>query len=966
MDVRVRRMKKPPACTQCRKRKVGCDRVKPVCGNCMKNNRGQQCFYPNVPGQFMDAASMANVPTGISKAAELDRSLSYIQQKESMIFSPQYNSELASLEQIREYNTRLQLLNNSNLSSNLNALNKNGLNTINSTGNGPNNKPKFIPRTSLPQFNKSAKFESKKVSKLNNDDKNSVNLNWIQGPAIFDLKISRYSKYEILAKELDFIKSRLLELQDLTGKDLSNLNLSWNNNPFRDLIELSNQHNHNNNNDDDECTSESENENSSDEDISDDNTTSAKNTSDNNGISSNNTNVGDNPTTLSSSTEFDKYTVMDPEFINKNEVFNFMSFKTNYSKSPNSIFPQVSDNNIFDSNYLASKDYYLTTFYEILQNVISKEFSPELEIFKRSQLESKVPENIARNNHMLLKFPRKSISLKIIEFFQSTVAEAHILFPFINIKDMHLTISQFFASNEMNNNSSENTATPIVKLDPTNFNLNNLIELGNISVVILLTYESLNSTVLLPLKDDDLIEIYKELKYFNIHLLENLKIIESYILNSEFISYSNSGSIINSVKFISFKKFLYSIKSDFYQLPDLNEDINWSRKFSLNLENSNTSLIQIWNFNYKNYCWRHLYKGGIPNLANTIELNSNLIVDPLLALDYSLLKFQSDFLKVLHINDHLIKLERVENLKLNYKIKINDLKNSISNLKHSNISSSIHHIVDALIYRNSMLFWSYYLLLHYELNDNLIKFQEVYKDLLQLIQETLFYVFSNLASLKFAGYEFFFANKSFLTLTNIVQIIFILHSRCSSVLKNSQTNKPTSSTKSDTLSAPPAKDDKEGNNITNKNNDTSSTSSSSGSIDENFIFQMNQKSNYLVLLLQKILMLLNDYSKNCKTINPLLKNICAQINTFISFIDMSNSIYAEKYFKNLPNPPHTNMFEKFEITYLIRFVNKLHNVSESLIKKDFYALRSPYSATEKQTLGITKENISNVFSAFCT
>lgn len=45
MDIRGRKMKKPPACVQCRKRKIGCDRVKPICGNCMKHNK-MDCFYP--------------------------------------------------------------------------------------------------------------------------------------------------------------------------------------------------------------------------------------------------------------------------------------------------------------------------------------------------------------------------------------------------------------------------------------------------------------------------------------------------------------------------------------------------------------------------------------------------------------------------------------------------------------------------------------------------------------------------------------------------------------------------------------------------------------------------------------------------------------------------------------------------------------------------------------------------------
>lgn len=45
MSYKVPKQKKTPACRQCRQRKIGCDRVKPRCGNCVKRNR-QDCIYP--------------------------------------------------------------------------------------------------------------------------------------------------------------------------------------------------------------------------------------------------------------------------------------------------------------------------------------------------------------------------------------------------------------------------------------------------------------------------------------------------------------------------------------------------------------------------------------------------------------------------------------------------------------------------------------------------------------------------------------------------------------------------------------------------------------------------------------------------------------------------------------------------------------------------------------------------------
>lgn len=45
MSYKLPKQKKTPACRQCRQRKIGCDRAKPRCGNCVKRNR-QDCIYP--------------------------------------------------------------------------------------------------------------------------------------------------------------------------------------------------------------------------------------------------------------------------------------------------------------------------------------------------------------------------------------------------------------------------------------------------------------------------------------------------------------------------------------------------------------------------------------------------------------------------------------------------------------------------------------------------------------------------------------------------------------------------------------------------------------------------------------------------------------------------------------------------------------------------------------------------------
>lgn len=58
----MRKVRKPPACTQCRKRKIGCDRAKPICGNCVKYNK-PDCFYPDGPGKMVAVPSASGMST---------------------------------------------------------------------------------------------------------------------------------------------------------------------------------------------------------------------------------------------------------------------------------------------------------------------------------------------------------------------------------------------------------------------------------------------------------------------------------------------------------------------------------------------------------------------------------------------------------------------------------------------------------------------------------------------------------------------------------------------------------------------------------------------------------------------------------------------------------------------------------------------------------------------------------------
>lgn len=929
MDIRGRKMKKPPACVQCRRRKVGCDRVKPVCGNCRKNTKNTEpCFYPAIPGQFTPSHSGSSSHT---KKDNLNQSIQFIQQRESMVFSPQYNPELASLEQIREYNTRLQLLNNNN---NSNAINDGPSQNINA---------KFMPRTkNLTKF-----FENKKVSSANkkNDDEQ---LNWIQGPAIFNLNNEIYNKDKNLINEMDFLKLRLLELQDITGIKAStklnidnttsnnndndyNINLNLQDNPFRNILKkkikkrksiekanLKNKHrrskidSNDKDNEEDIAVGDADPEEEDDDNVE-------NNAQDNNknqhhhhhhdeDIDEDTTNALDDNSIIGDD-DLSKFLVMDPDFINSNEIFDILNPAYEFKSE----FKNYKSNNLFDLKFLVKRDPYLFNYYENLNNIIMKNFEIQYARVNDEKLNAVLREN-HKFDYLNLSFPSRSITLKILKIFVTTISESNNLIPISKPTDFFLFIEQLFGKE------------PIFQI--SKLNLNQIIILGNISIFCLLTFESLNSTVLIPLKDE-ISEIYVQLKNWQDQLNWNLHLVTLEINKKNSIISTNltTGSNLEILKFFSLLKFYKSIRSSFYNNPDLDEDIHLARKFAINMENKNQFSILLWNFIYKNYSWRHFFKGEIPSLTLTTQLNSNFIIDPLLNMDYQILQFQNEFLMLLHTNDHLLSLKQVEKFRKIYKEKMNESKNN----KLSTLSSTIHSIVDALIYRNSMLFWNYFLLLQYEKTDNLEAFNEIYKEYLQLIQETLFYVFSNLASLKFAGYEFIFANKSFLTLSNTTQIILALYSRCHLIVKDYK------------------------HDYNNPNN----------TLNDNFKFQVLQQSKFLTLLLQKILMLLNDYSKNCKMISPLLRNLCTRITTQLEFIELceSNNEFSSSIYQFLPEG-HKNAFEKMDISFLVRYVSKLRIISESLIKTDFYQRREPYRASNISTMGVTKDTFRDVYSSY--
>lgn len=151
-----------------------------------------------------------------------------------------------------------------------------------------------------------------------------------------------------------------------------------------------------------------------------------------------------------------------------------------------------------------------------------------------------------------------------------------------------------------------------------------------------------------------------------------------------------------------------------------------------------------------------------------------------------------------------------------------------------------------------MLYLNFYLLLQFETLKNYAKFNEILEDFLELSRETLFFVFSNLANIKFVGHEFTFINKSIVVLQTLVLMLLALYQR--SFDSSKRTND--------------ANEISEQTDI-HSNNDNS---------------KRIKNKNVIHLIINKIAMLLSDYTKNCKKQNKLIENLIIKIKTISKYI----------------------------------------------------------------------------------
>ncbi|KAK5963421.1 Zn(II)2Cys6 transcription factor domain-containing protein PWA37_004549 [Arxiozyma heterogenica] len=942
MDIRGRKMRRPPACVQCRKRKIGCDRSKPMCGNCRRSNY-PTCFYPDIPGKYIQSHSSGKLQTDPINTSHTSLSSFHntTPVSNNIIFNPISNSStdninfnstttttnnnhnnhnnqnLSLFQQFTDYyNTGLNLSSNKNqlpagsdYSTNPSKLNKSQINT---------SLLHVIPRaTQLPNLGKNP---------VGTALDSNITLHWVQGPAILDYMNSQYLSKDIIDKEMKFLRTRLLELQDITGKIVEGIDLITSSNTNNNSTTTTTNNNNNNN-----TTTTMQNDKRIEPFYS------PISESINTDISTKNLNT------------VDIFKDLDPQFLDPKEMFSiFDNNNININRETKKPTLQSIDtpNSIFTLPFLRNKDLYLNCFLQNLSNIFIDNKFDTTSTSTNTNTDTNTDNDtntsggnsgdnngnsthtpclLSINDDSRIRLLHNSICLLLIKLYLDHVKETQNLIPPLNITGLLNFLNQI--------NNEENECI----LDPKLLSLDQLIDIGNLSILLLLIHEMLSSSVLIIIEGEQF-QAYQKLSQFIAKLVTNI-----YLIKHELTLRPASASVIESLQFLTLSKFYQSITlfnrslvtnnySVGYELIDFDEDIHHGLQLSLNHENKNDKPILLWNFICKHYLWRHIFKGEYSNLFyNKLNLNSTPIMDPLFKNDFKLLQFQNDIIQYLQSKDRVLSLYKVIGMKDLLKVKYEEQAK-----KCLNMASTINGNVDSIIYRNTMLYINYYLLLQHELHDDIENFTLHYKELLMLLQDTIFFIFSNLANKIFAGYEFLLQRRSFILLNSLCDTILSLYQRSSLAFQN--------------------------------NLSLSSSSSSKTSLDLKVREETKVHSQYWITIIRKLLILLQDYSQNCKNVNHILSNIMTKMKIIITYDMMINDInnntsdLKKQFKKDLSGA--ANIFEKLNEDLLIEFNAKLKSISESLIKSEVYNNRDLYKPTHLETMGITAENYQEVFNAF--
>ncbi|AMD19221.1 HBR320Cp [Eremothecium sinecaudum] len=831
VDIRGRKMKKPPACVQCRKRKIGCDRAKPSCGNCLRNGK-TDCFYPDVPGIYVQSNT-----SSISQSGS------------------QGTIGIGSLEQMRELNTRMQLMSSTVASATVPS------SALRASSMSPSREaPQFIPRVSAAP-----------VNVMGNGEEQGVNL--VRGPAIFDTAKVPYTQDEVLAKELEFLRDRLLDLERVTGRNVLQLTVST---ATQNPGAISGGHSNL------AAASATAAASAAPSAARTSPMSKKRKTGDGAGGDDYDDDYDDDD-----GITFDEFKSVDPAFLDPYQVLRVVVTRSQFY-TPQVPLP-ASENRLFEVGHLAMRDDFLCWFHNRLYDVMANKLPERLSHQQHAHIGRGLNNNgnNVSNNNSGLCFPPKQLCTHWITYF-TTHTDISTLVPMLQPQELTQTVDQWFPLRD-------------VMFSVNAMSVDQMAMLGQITLYLLFCYQSLTSTVLVPLKDEQL-HRFEELRDYVPQLHSNLTTIMTMVSLTGTATLSRKWKL-RLLPFVASLKLYESMSgwSSVSQAVDCDEDLHWALDLGINHETQDQQLIILWNFVNRNCCWRKLVHGELPLALLSGLSSSTRILDSVLLQDHDFLRSVTTLLKYLHNRDETLNVARLGQLKA-------ACKETLLCASHRcfNTQLMISHVADTLLSRNVELFVNVYALLHYESLGAAQQFNNVFREFIQFLQETAFYVFSGLANLKFAGYEFVFARPAFTILKNIILILFSLSERA----RIGSSQRP----------------------------------------------ELHQLKETLISFIRKLCMLLSDYSKNCKSENPVV----SEIKTIVTTILEANA----NSFPTVISTPLNNGFLSLDAVQVSKNIAKLRTTSDTLIKTDFYEKRGPFVPKSPSTYGIVVENFSSVYKAF--
>lgn len=732
IDPKVKKGKRPPACAQCRRRKIGCDRIRPVCGNCIKYHK-KRCIYPDEDAAaFNDYINQPSAhPHQTHRISSSDTSSSSNNNNENSVIGSA-SFKITNMSNHIDSNKHLP----NNEMGMTNTMNSPAL-SLSSTQSSikveqpllqqvkfhkvqepPVYQPPVIVQPQVFEIPKVKHSRNKNNIPMNNAQ-DSISLEQIGGyntmkhmmqlnKAIqnlqnsvlmdqtsvkYDIMPSAHKQDDILLKEMEYLENRFIELQKYRKRMYPHVSKKK------------------------QKTKKQRNDGS--------NTTQQENTAVN----------------ITQRTE--------PANLKGEEILSFINLYTGVpSGSQNELLIKDTPNSIFTINFLVNRDSYLTKYYGDLQNYIIVNFKDQLTQFKQKQFNevNKRMGNSKEEKDLLQRLLNKltydipeSISperVSLIGFLYSTL-DIELTQP-KQLKE--LLIKQFIEYYDRD--------------DTTGNHFSKIAKFGTLLIILLFDMMINNIGT-----DPEIEVLTRKLNYIS----DEVKTIQDRSVLLE------DSSIL---KFLILRNFYHDMIEDFDQINYLDIDhevylAKWSQ--------SNQITNDLRFLTFRNYINRSISTGTLPSMLSLEELKESIIDVtnvPEKIRDIELWEKEIAILTMIESRGSgSTSIKQLNKLIKELETKYKELH------EHENETNDISKVINFQNYHKLHLYINCFLLLQYELLKDHDSFYSVLLKLLKNMGIIIQRQFSSINSCKT-----FFIKKDFIILETICEILFSLDLRCESII----------------------------------------------------------------------------------------------------------------------------------------------------------------------------------------